>query len=120
MALTARRPSRREFLEVSAHTGLSAAALSLGGGVLRPRAGVAQPGTTGVREIPLEAREVGWELAPGKVVRAMAYNGRVPGPELRVREGERIRIRLTNRLAEPTTIHWHGVDVPNAMDGCRG
>ncbi|MDR7553951.1 MAG: multicopper oxidase family protein [Armatimonadota bacterium] len=39
------------------------------------------------------------------------------GPEIRVREGERVRIVLTNALAEPTTIHWHGVDVPNAMDG---
>jgi FtsP/CotA-like multicopper oxidase with cupredoxin domain len=50
----------------------------------------------------------------------MAYNGRVPGPELRVKEGERVRITLTNRLAEPTTIHWHGVDVPNPMDGVPG
>jgi FtsP/CotA-like multicopper oxidase with cupredoxin domain len=50
----------------------------------------------------------------------MAYNGRVPGPEIRVREGERIRIVLKNSLAEPTTIHWHGVDVPNAMDGVPG
>jgi FtsP/CotA-like multicopper oxidase with cupredoxin domain len=117
MALKARMPSRREFLEASAHTGLGAAALSLGGGVLRPREGVAQPGTKGVREIQLEAREVSWELAPGKVVKAMAYNGRVPGPELRVKEGERVRILLRNGLPEPTTIHWHGVDVPNAMDG---
>jgi FtsP/CotA-like multicopper oxidase with cupredoxin domain len=117
MAPRARRLTRREFLEVSAHTGLGAAALSLGEGVLRPREGVAQPATKAVREIQLEALEVSWELAPGKVVKAMAYNGRVPGPELRVKEGERVRILLTNRLTEPTTIHWHGVDVPNAMDG---
>jgi len=72
----------------------------------------AEPGT-----IHLEAREVTWELAPGRTVKAMAYNGRVPGPEIRVREGERVRIVLKNALREPTTIHWHGVDVPNAMDG---
>src|SRR3990172_1439619 len=50
----------------------------------------------------------------------MAYNGRIPGPEIRAREGERLRIVLTNALSEPTTIHWHGVDVPNAMDGVPG
>ncbi|MGH7389905.1 MAG: multicopper oxidase family protein [Candidatus Rokuibacteriota bacterium] len=69
------------------------------------------------RTIHLEAREVRWELAPGKSVRALAYDGRVPGPELRAKLNERVRIVFTNRLAEPTTIHWHGVDVPNAMDG---
>ncbi|MGH7418808.1 MAG: multicopper oxidase family protein, partial [Candidatus Rokuibacteriota bacterium] len=112
--------SRREFLAGSAHAGLGALALSLGGGVLRPREGEAQSATSGVREIQLEAREVTWELAPGKVIKAMAYNGRVPGPEIRVKEGERMRILLKNALAEPTTIHWHGVDVPNAMDGVPG
>jgi FtsP/CotA-like multicopper oxidase with cupredoxin domain len=120
MAPRVRRLSRREFLDVSAHTGLSAAALWLGGGILQAREGAAQPGTKGGREIQLEAREVTWELAPGKVVQAMAYNGRVPGPELRVKEGERVRVLLTNHLAEPTTIHWHGADVPNAMDGVPG
>lgn len=46
-----------------------------------------------------------------------AYNGQVPGPEIRVRQGQRLRVVLENRLAEETTIHWHGVRVPNAMDG---
>ncbi|MGQ0663958.1 MAG: multicopper oxidase family protein [Pseudomonadota bacterium] len=46
-----------------------------------------------------------------------AYDGRVPGPEFRVRQGERLRVILENRLKEDTTIHWHGVRVPNAMDG---
>jgi FtsP/CotA-like multicopper oxidase with cupredoxin domain len=114
------RLSRREVLAASAEAGLGAVALSLGASVVRPRAGLAQAGRSGVREISLEAREVRWELAPGKVVTAMAYNGRVPGPEIRIKEGERVRVRLTNRLAEPTTIHWHGVDVPNAMDGVPG
>jgi len=45
------------------------------------------------------------------------YGGRVPGPEIRVRQGERIRVTVENRLAEETTVHWHGVRVPNAMDG---
>ena len=78
------------------------------------------PGRGGVREIHLEAREVRWELAPGKVIKGMAYNGQIPGPELRLEEGERVRIVLRNSLPEPTTIHWHGVDVPNPMDGVPG
>ena len=45
------------------------------------------------------------------------YGGRVPGPEIRVRQGERVRIAVENRLAEETTVHWHGVRIPNAMDG---
>jgi len=77
-------------------------------------------GADGVREIYLEAREITWELAPGKRIKAMAYNGRIPGPELRLKEGERVRIVLNNALPEPTTIHWHGVDVPNQMDGVPG
>lgn len=46
-----------------------------------------------------------------------AYDGRVPGPELRVRQGERLRIAVDNRLPVPTTIHWHGLRLPNSMDG---
>ena len=46
-----------------------------------------------------------------------SYNGTVPGPELRVRQGEQLRVTVENRLDEETTIHWHGVRVPNAMDG---
>jgi len=46
-----------------------------------------------------------------------SYNGTVPGPEIRVRQGERLRITVENQLAEETTIHWHGLRVPNAMDG---
>ena len=61
-----------------------------------------------------------WELAPGKTIKAMAYNGQVPGPTIRAREGERLRVVLKNSLSEPTTIHWHGLDVPNAMDGVPG
>ncbi len=46
-----------------------------------------------------------------------AYDGQVPGPEIRVRQGERLRVAVENRLQEETTVHWHGVRVPNAMDG---
>lgn len=70
-----------------------------------------------VREYRLVAEESDIEVAPGQVWRTWAYNGQVPGPQLRVRQGERLRIILENRLPSPTTIHWHGVPVPNAMDG---
>ncbi len=56
-------------------------------------------------------------LADGKPTQVWAYNGRVPGPELRVRLGETIRVRFSNHLPQATTIHWHGVRVPNDMDG---
>ncbi len=55
--------------------------------------------------------------APHPATPVWAYNGQVPGPEIRVRQGERVRIVLDNRLSEDTTVHWHGVRVPNAMDG---
>src|SRR3546814_3541832 len=45
------------------------------------------------------------------------YDGRVPGAEIRVRQGDRLRVLVTNRLSEETTVHWHGIRVPNAMDG---
>ena len=107
--------SRRAYLGILAAAGAGAAA-----GIGRKLVGLresAAADVAGVRTIHLEPRVVSWELAPGRTVKAMAYNARVPGPEIRVREGERVRIVLKNSLAEPTTIHWHGVDVPNAMDG---
>jgi len=73
-----------------------------------------------VREIMLTASEIDWELQPGTPVKAWAYNGQVPGPEIRVREGDRVRITLTNHLPVGTTIHWHGLDVPPEMDGPAG
>jgi len=52
-----------------------------------------------------------------KATEIWGYDGSVPGPALRVRRGEEVRVRLANELAEPTALHWHGVRVPNAMDG---
>ena len=49
-----------------------------------------------------------------------AYDGTVPGPELRVRQGERVRVVVSNKLSEDTTVHWHGIRLPNAMDGVPG
>ena len=71
----------------------------------------------GTRQWELTASVFSWETEPGKVVEAWGYNGMVPGPELRAQVGDRIRIILHNRLPAPTTIHFHGMLVPNAMDG---
>lgn len=71
----------------------------------------------GVIEYTLDARPVWWQITKTQRLAAYAYNGIVPGPTIRVRNGQRVRLRFTNNLPEPTTVHWHGVDVPNAMDG---
>ena len=113
--------SRRHFLGVSGRAAFVGLAVAVGGRSLVVTPGSAAPASAGpVREIRLEARALEWELAPGKMVKGMAYNGRIPGPEIRVREGERVRVTLKNSLSTPTTVHWHGVDVPNAMDGVPG
>ena len=72
-----------------------------------------------LREWDLVARDHEIEVAPGVKFPAWAYNGRVPGPALRAREGERLRIKFGNGSAHPHTIHWHGIH-PAAMDGLPG
>lgn len=77
-----------------------------------------KPKLTGnVREFQLVAKEAPWEIAPGVSVPAITYNGQVPGPLIRVTEGDTLRVTLKNELKQATAIHWHGLHVPNAMDG---
>ncbi len=71
----------------------------------------------GVKVFDLETSVVRWTILPGVMVDAYAFNGQVPGPTLRFREGDHVRINVTNRLPESTTVHWHGLILPNAMDG---
>ena len=71
----------------------------------------------GVKVYELTATEMRWEVAPGQTVPAMAFNNQVPGPEIRVREGDRVRVVLTNKLTESTAIHFHGLELPNDQDG---
>ncbi len=74
----------------------------------------------GVKEFHLVAEPVERELAPGMKARLWGYNGQSPGPTIEVVEGDRVRIFVTNRLPEHTTIHWHGQRLPNGMDGVGG
>jgi manganese oxidase len=74
----------------------------------------------GVKQFHLVAEEVEHEFAPGCRARCWGYNGTTPGPTIEAVEGDRVRILVTNKLPEPTTIHWHGILLPNGMDGVSG
>ncbi len=71
----------------------------------------------GVVEIDLEARIADVEFRPGVKTRAWTYDGGVPGPTIRAKVGDELVVHFKNSLPEATTVHWHGVRVPNAMDG---
>ncbi len=73
-----------------------------------------------VKAFHLIAEPVKREFAPGMVVNCWGYNGVTPGPTIECIEGDRVRIYVTNRLKEHTTIHWHGIFLPNGMDGVGG
>ncbi len=74
----------------------------------------------GIKEFHLVAEPVVREMAPGFKVNMWGYNGQSPGPTIEVVEGDRVRIFVTNKLPEHTTIHWHGQRLPNGMDGVGG
>jgi FtsP/CotA-like multicopper oxidase with cupredoxin domain len=68
-------------------------------------------------EVYLTAHPHQWTLSDGTVVDGMAYNGSVPGPLLQAKLGDEIIVHFQNDLAEPTTVHWHGLRIPDTMDG---
>ena len=73
---------------------------------------------TGVSQVlDLEAGQHDWERTPGTLVHGYAYNGQVPGPVIEATVGDTLLVRFTNRLAEPTSIHWHGIRIPAADGG---
>ena len=74
----------------------------------------------GVKVFHMVAEEVEHEIAPGLKVLCWGYNGRVHGPLIEAVEFDRVRIYVTNRLPTPTTVHWHGILLPNGMDGVGG
>src|SRR3954452_6940681 len=88
-----------------------AATKGLGGQPLAP----VKDGDVKVFNITCEV--IQWEYLPGKTVEAYAYNGTVPGPEMRVTKGDKVRIVVANQMPFSTAVHWHGVMLPNAMDG---
>ena len=74
----------------------------------------------GVKIGHLVAMPVKHSFAPGLDCEAWGYNGSTPGPTIECMEGDRLRIYVTNRLPEPTSVHWHGLIIPNGMDGVAG
>ena len=82
-----------------------------GGQILESR----MDGDTKVFE--MSASVVKWSILPDEDVAAYAYNNQVPGPTIRVTQGDKVRIDFKNQLPESTTIHWHGLILPNEMDG---
>ncbi|MBI4375418.1 MAG: copper oxidase [Elusimicrobia bacterium] len=74
----------------------------------------------GVKIFRLAVEECKHEVAPGMVIDAWCYNGRTPGPTIEAVEGDRVRILVTNKLPEPTAVHWHGIILPSGMDGVSG
>jgi hypothetical protein len=79
--------------------------------VLEPRV------ENGIKVFDIEASIIRWNILPDVAVEAYAYNHQVPGPRLQLTEGDRVRINFHNALPESTTVHWHGLIVPNEMDG---
>ncbi len=71
----------------------------------------------GTKRFELTAEITDWQVSPGKVVKAWTYNGRVPGPWIRVEPGDKVEVVILNKLPVSTDIHWHGVGVPNSEDG---
>jgi FtsP/CotA-like multicopper oxidase with cupredoxin domain len=74
----------------------------------------------GTQEYDLTASAFPWEVFPGVRVTAWGYNGQVPGPLLRWKVGDKVKVVVKNDLPQETTLHWHGLAVPNAMDGVPG
>ena len=84
----------------------------LGGQPLAPKL------ENGVKVFELTTKVVQWEVSPGQLFEAWTYNGVVPGPQIRIKQGETIKVRLKNELPQSTSIHWHGVELAdNKQDG---
>lgn len=74
----------------------------------------------GVKVFEITVSHVRTEFIPGRTVDAWGFNGSVPGPTIQVNEGDRVRLIVENRLPEPFSMHWHGLEIPNNMDGMPG
>ena len=101
-----------QAMEVRAKAYPAATTGEKGGQILEPKLLA-----DGTKEFDITVKEVDWEVEPGKIVKAKTYNGTVPGPEIRVDVGDKVRIVVTNELNESTSVHFHGIRVPNKYDG---
>src|ERR1035441_2745469 len=91
--------------------------VSLTGGLVAVAAARAAPPEPA--NITLKIGEIDLELAPGHVVKTMAYNGQVPGPLLRMTAGRKISVDVINDTNEPEMVHWHGFHIPPEVDGAH-
>jgi len=71
----------------------------------------------GIKYFELIAEKVKQEILPGLYINGLVYNGNIPGPTIQVYPRDYVNLRVYNKLDEPTSIHWHGLDIPNSMDG---
>ena len=113
-SMSADNPESAHMMEPIAAPNVQPATETQGGQLLTFRE------ENGVKVFELEAKAVQWPILEGITVTAFTYNGTVPGPMIRVTEGDQVRIVVKNELPDPTTVHWHGIEVPNAMDGVPG
>ena len=115
--------SRRRFLQSAAS--LTAGAVLLPGRTAWGRVGSppeaagadAQPAESGAAEYTIRIQASAVEIAPGRIVSAVTYNGRFPGPLLRFKEGQPVTVDIYNDTATPEQLHWHGQKVPTGVDG---
>jgi FtsP/CotA-like multicopper oxidase with cupredoxin domain len=111
--------NRRTLLQAVAALGAAAALPGVAPGYAQTGLAPLEPTSNGERVFDFIVDD--WPLTlSGRTGSAMVINGSMPGPLLRAREGETIVVRLRNRLKESTSIHWHGLLIPNAMDGVPG
>ena len=118
-----RRPSRPAGTATTSWTTASSITAAAPHGSAQAFSVADQKGETGKPDlrVTLTAQQAKVRLASGAEVDAWSFDGRVPGPELRVRQGDLVEVTLANDdIEDGVTIHWHGVDVPNAEDGVAG
>jgi FtsP/CotA-like multicopper oxidase with cupredoxin domain len=105
-------PAQMDQAMKASITAFPAKTEGLGGQVMAPT--ILPDGT---KQFELTAAVTNWEESPGKFVQAWTYNGTVPGPTIKVNDGDNVQVVLHNRLPESTSIHFHGIQTPNDMDG---
>ena len=110
---------RRSLLQLG---GAAAVSCLLPSDPLRAQQGASSTPSGAVTAVGLSAQPTQLQIGPVSVgpTAVWAFNGQLPGPEIRVQQGTELRVAFANRLPEPSTIHWHGIRLPNAMDGVPG